>query len=157
MTAPPAASATHLVLIPSYNTGARVLDTVRRARLAWSPVWVVVDGSTDGTGAALIEAAGRDPGLHVLVLRRNQGKGAAVLAGLDAAAAAGFTHVLAMDADGQHPADHIEPFHAGVAPGAGGNGARPAGVRSGCAGATGLWTAPVELVRRHRDRPRRHR
>jgi glycosyltransferase involved in cell wall biosynthesis len=42
----------------------------------------------------------------------NQGKGAAVLAGLDAANAAGFTHVLTMDADGQHPADLIPQFMA---------------------------------------------
>ncbi|HUM07951.1 MAG TPA: glycosyltransferase family 2 protein, partial [Acidocella sp.] len=37
-------------------------------------------------------------------------KGAAVLDGLRAAAAAGFTHVLVMDADGQHPAAGIAEF-----------------------------------------------
>ena len=41
------ASLTHLVLIPSYNPGARVIDTVRAARRQWNPVWIVVDGSTD--------------------------------------------------------------------------------------------------------------
>lgn len=104
------ASATHLVLIPSYNSGPLVLDTVRGARAAWNPVWVVVDGSTDNTGAALRDMAAADPGLRVMILPRNQGKGAAVLHGLEAAAAAGFTHVLAMDADGQHPADRIAEF-----------------------------------------------
>ena len=43
-------SSTHLVLIPSYNTGATVFHTVREARQFWQPVWVVVDGSSDGTG-----------------------------------------------------------------------------------------------------------
>ena len=105
-------SATHLVLIPSFNSGPLVLSTVRGARAVWSPVWVVVDGSTDGTGAALQAMAAGDPGLRVMLLPRNQGKGAAVLHGLEAAAAAGFTHALTMDADGQHPADRIAEFMA---------------------------------------------
>ncbi|MEO6896954.1 MAG: glycosyltransferase family 2 protein [Caldimonas sp.] len=104
------ARATHLVLVPSYNTGALVVRTVRDARRAWTPVWVVVDGSDDGSDALLRELADRDPGLRVDVLPRNVGKGAAVLHGLEAAHAAGFTHALTMDADGQHPADLIETF-----------------------------------------------
>jgi hypothetical protein len=54
--------------------------------------------------------AASDPGLRVDVLAKNEGKGAAVLHALEAAAAAGFTHALTMDSDGQHPADLIEPF-----------------------------------------------
>ncbi|MEP6823934.1 MAG: glycosyltransferase, partial [Ramlibacter sp.] len=68
-------SRTHLVLIPSYNPGALVFDTVRGARAHWTPVWVVVDGSTDGTPDRLREMAAADPGLRVLVLERNCGKG----------------------------------------------------------------------------------
>jgi glycosyltransferase involved in cell wall biosynthesis len=104
------ASATHLVLIPTFNSGPRVIDTVRAARAAWCPVWVVVDGSTDGTARQLVALAARDPGLRVIELPENRGKGAAILAGLDEAEAAGFTHALTMDADGQHPADHIRRF-----------------------------------------------
>jgi glycosyltransferase involved in cell wall biosynthesis len=106
----PTASTTHLVLIPSYNTGPKVLDTVREAREQWNPVWVVVDGSTDGTDRALQALAVDDPGLRVFVLPRNQGKGSAVLHGLQAARAAGFTHALTMDSDGQHPAGLIPDF-----------------------------------------------
>lgn len=105
-----AASRTHLVLIPSYNTGATVYETVRAARAQWTPVWVVVDGSDDGTAAGLQAMAAADDGLHVHVLPHNQGKGAAVLHGLERAAAAGFTHALTMDADGQHPAALIPAF-----------------------------------------------
>lgn len=103
-------SRTHLVLIPSYDTGPKVYDTVREARARWAPVWVVVDGSTDGTAQGLLEMAARDPDLKVIVLPVNRGKGSAVLAGLRAASAAGFTHALAMDSDGQHPADLIPAF-----------------------------------------------
>lgn len=107
-----APSATHLVLIPSYNPGAKVDDTVRGARRQWTPVWVVVDGSTDGSAERLQAMARDDSGLRVLVLPRNQGKGAAVLHGLEQASAAGFTHVLTMDSDGQHDSASIPAFMA---------------------------------------------
>ena len=106
----PIPSTTHLVLIPSYNTGPRVLQTVREALAQWAPVWVVVDGSTDGTDKLLQELAPTEPNLKVFVLPVNQGKGAAVLHGLEKALEAGFTHALTMDSDGQHPADLIPAF-----------------------------------------------
>ena len=105
-----AASTTHLVLIPSYNTGRTLLQTVRSARAQWSPVWVVIDGSTDGSAAGVRELAASDAGLKLIELEVNSGKGAAVLHGLQAARDAGFTHALTMDADGQHPADLIPAF-----------------------------------------------
>ncbi len=105
-------SRTHVVLIPSYNPGSAVYDTVRGARAQWNPVWVVVDGSTDGTAEGLQKLAASDPGLHVLLLKQNQGKGSAVLQGLKAAQAAGYTHALTMDSDGQHPAALIPSFMA---------------------------------------------
>lgn len=103
-------SITHLVLIPSYDTGPLVVRTVREALAHWAPVWVVVDGSTDGSAALLEELARTEPNLRVFVLPENRGKGAAVLHGLIEAHKAGFTHALAMDADGQHPAWLIETF-----------------------------------------------
>lgn len=104
------ASLSHLVLIPSYNPGAMVYETVQAARRHWSPVWVVVDGSTDGTAEGLVELAAADPGLKVIVLEKNGGKGAAVLHGIDLAYGQGFTHVLTMDSDGQHDAAMIPVF-----------------------------------------------
>jgi glycosyltransferase involved in cell wall biosynthesis len=106
------ASSTHLVLIPSYNPGPRVRETVAAARERWSPVWVVIDGSSDESPAILADMAARDPGLTLITLPRNGGKGAAVLAGIEAAARLGFTHALTMDSDGQHPAALIPEFMA---------------------------------------------
>ncbi|MBR0567195.1 glycosyltransferase family 2 protein [Azoarcus sp. L1K30] len=108
-------SATHVVLIPSYNPGPKVFDTVRAARAQWNPVWVVVDGSTDGSGEQLQAMAVEDGGLEVFVLSENGGKGAAVLRGLDEAARRGVTHVLTMDSDGQHPGHLIPRFMAASA------------------------------------------
>jgi len=94
--------------MPSYNTGPRLARTAEEARAAWQPVWVVVDGSDDGSDEGLEDG----PGFRVLRRARNGGKGAAVLDGLRAADAAGFSHVLVMDADGQHPAGEIARFMA---------------------------------------------
>lgn len=105
-------SHSHLVLIPSYNPGPQVVQTVQSARAQWSPVWVVIDGSTDGTTPLLQNMAQKDTGLKVIVLPENQGKGAAVLHGMTLAAQAGFTHALTMDSDGQHPAQLIPSFMA---------------------------------------------
>jgi glycosyltransferase involved in cell wall biosynthesis len=99
---------THLVLIPAYNPGGLLAETVAGALSNWGDVWVVVDGSTDGSHEALA-ASGR-PGLRVIVRPANGGKGSAVLAGAGEALAAGFTHALVMDADGQHPAGRIREF-----------------------------------------------
>ena len=103
-------STTHLVLIPSYNPGPKVFATVRAALDQWSPVWVVVDGSTDGSAERLQQMTATQAGLRVLILPYNQGKGAAVLHGIREALQAGFTHALTMDSDGQHPAERIPAF-----------------------------------------------
>jgi len=101
---------THCVIIPSYNTGSQVYETVKAALRVWAPVWVVTDGATDGTDLGLRALAENHAGLHLIVLPENRGKGAAILAGLHAARDAGYTHTLTMDADGQHPVALIDQF-----------------------------------------------
>lgn len=103
-------SKTHLVLIPAFNAGSRLASTIQSALEEWSPVWVVDDGSTDGSVDAALRIAQRDSRVRVLVRPRNGGKGAAIETGLMAALADGFTHVLTLDADGQHPSQRIRPF-----------------------------------------------
>ena len=103
-------SSTHLILIPTYNTGPKVVDVVKEALQVWQPVYVVVDGSTDDTDKALDLLAQSEPALTVIHHAVNQGKGNAVNTGLQAALENNFTHVLTMDADGQHPASSIHPF-----------------------------------------------
>lgn len=105
----PQLSSSHLVLIPSYNTGRWLRQTVAEALAAWRPVWVLIDGSTDGSDTVLPPDG---PEFRVLRSPENRGKGATVLHGLRLAQAAGFTHALVMDADGQHPADSIAEFMA---------------------------------------------
>jgi uncharacterized protein (DUF2062 family) len=94
------------VLIPCYNHGATV-GTVAGAALKYCPVIVVDDGST----VPLTLPAGVD----VLRFEQNRGKAAALRAGFDQAAAAGFTHAITMDADDQHSADDLPKFLAAAA------------------------------------------
>jgi glycosyltransferase involved in cell wall biosynthesis len=99
-----------LVLIPSYNTGRLLADTVAHALEHWREVLVVIDGSTDGSAAAVEAMQAAHPGLRMIRQPQNRGKGAAVLRGVEFAATEGFSHVLTMDADGQHPAEWIPRF-----------------------------------------------
>ena len=80
-----------------------------RAYLPAEAIFAVDDGSTDAT-AEVARAAG----VRVLQHERNRGKGAALLTGFEAASAAGFTHVITLDADGQHPPDCIPSFLAAL-------------------------------------------
>ncbi len=99
-----------VVLIPSYNTGSKLLETVRDARAQHDAVWVVIDGSTDGSGQALRQMARSDPGTRIMELAQNQGTGAAILHGLIEAVAEGYSQVLTLESDGQHPAPMIPDY-----------------------------------------------
>ena len=91
-----------LCAIPVYNHAATLPPLVRQARAHIADVLVIDDGSTDADIGALLA------GEPVNVIRHgaNRGKGAALRSALDAARAGGFSHLVTLDADGQHaPAD----------------------------------------------------
>jgi glycosyltransferase involved in cell wall biosynthesis len=94
------------VVIPSYNSGPLLEQTVRAVMAVWQPVIVVIDGTTDGGDLPVIRMAQNEPGLHVLAQNGNTGKGAAVFAAFNYAVDRGLTHAAVFDADGQHdPSD----------------------------------------------------
>jgi len=89
------------ILIPIYNHADGVLPVIERARGLGLPIWVVDDGSTDGT----VERLGAAGGITLIRHDRNRGKGAALLTGF-AALAGEADWAVTLDADGQHdPAD----------------------------------------------------
>ena len=108
----PPASRTHLVLIPSYNTGPRLLETVQAARAQWNPVWVVIDGSTDGSGEQILARARRTRASACCCRRAIAARGRRCCWACGRPRRMGYTHALTMDADGQHPADRIPAFMA---------------------------------------------
>jgi len=90
-----------LVVIPVYNHGETLRDVVTRSLAAGWPVLVVDDGSDDGGPERLADLP-----CQVHRLARNQGKGAAILAGARIAREWGYDAIVTMDADGQlDPAD----------------------------------------------------
>jgi glycosyltransferase involved in cell wall biosynthesis len=97
-----------VVVLPTYNSGPQLTKTLAAAHAVHSEVWVLVDGSTDGSDREA--EALKLGGARFFRLEKNSGKGGAMLEALRIAAAEGVTHLLAMDADGQHPAESIRPF-----------------------------------------------
>jgi hypothetical protein len=81
------------------TVGAVVRDLLGVAPELEGRIFVVDDGSRDGTAAVA-----RDAGARVVRHAENRGKGAALRTGFEAALAAGATVALTLDADGQHPA-----------------------------------------------------
>jgi glycosyltransferase involved in cell wall biosynthesis len=86
------------VLVPVYNHAQTVRCVIAGAR-KFLPVIAVNDGSTDRTPSLL--KCERE--ITLVNLADNKGKGAALRAGFAKARTLGFTHVISMDADGQHP------------------------------------------------------
>lgn len=97
-------------IIPSHNHADAVGDIVRKLRELALPVFIIDDGSDSSKRRTL--AALHAPECEVRVYRfdRNRGKGAAVMHGFDHASAAGFTHALQIDADGQHDLSELGRF-----------------------------------------------
>ncbi|MEN9354196.1 MAG: Undecaprenyl-phosphate 4-deoxy-4-formamido-L-arabinose transferase [Fibrobacterota bacterium] len=94
-------------LVPAYQA-ARTLPVLLPQlleRFSRDAILVVDDGSQDGTA----EAA-RSFGVEVLVHGANAGKGTALMTGAQRARERGFTHVLTLDADGQHAPDCVPAF-----------------------------------------------
>jgi len=90
------------IVIPVYNHAGTLREVTRRALEVQSTVIVVDDGSTDG---GIDTLQGLD--MHVLQHRTNRGKGVAILTAAKASRRLGTTHIVTMDADGQHdPADY---------------------------------------------------
>ena len=92
-----------LVVIPVYNHTATIRAVVLQTLAVHPHVLVVDDGTTVGRVA---EALTGIADVRLLSLPQNQGKGAAILAAARDAQSLGMTHIITLDADGQHdPAD----------------------------------------------------
>ena len=97
-------------ITPSYNHSEMVGELVRRLREVELPVFIIDDGSDEPTRAALTTLHAPECEVIVYRLDTNRGKGAAVMQGFDLARAAGFTHALQIDADGQHDLSKLPEF-----------------------------------------------
>jgi len=94
-----------IIVIPVYNHGRTLRDVVTRCIKIHDRVMVVDDGSSDG-GADTLE------GLEVDIIRhpKNLGKGVAILSAAKRALRSGMTHMVTVDADGQHDPEDLRHF-----------------------------------------------
>lgn len=94
-------------VIPTYQNAKTLLKVVADVHRVVDTVFVVDDGSNDGTAALLDKATGNELPEKVLTHPKNCGKGAALKTGLTYARQQGFRYAVTVDADGQHRADDI--------------------------------------------------
>lgn len=94
-------------VIPTYQNAKTLLKVVADVHRVVDTVFVVDDGSNDGTTALLDKATGNERPEKVLTHPKNCGKGAALKTGLTYARQQGFRYAVTVDADGQHRADDI--------------------------------------------------
>jgi glycosyltransferase involved in cell wall biosynthesis len=90
------------VIIPVYNHGKAAVGVVEKLSSLGLPIIIVDDGSDSETKFYLKKIHATFPLTVPLVLEKNSGKGGAVFAGLKKAEELGLSHVLQIDADGQH-------------------------------------------------------
>ncbi|MFT2091825.1 glycosyltransferase family 2 protein [Paraglaciecola sp. 2405UD69-4] len=98
----------YCIVIPNYNHGDVIEDTIASLLKFQLPIILVDDGSEPVTQKVLSKID--EDYLDVILLRRefNGGKGAAVNTGLVKAYEMGMTHALQVDADGQHNLADVE-------------------------------------------------
>lgn len=94
-------------VIPTYQNAKTLLKVVADVHRVVDTVFVVDDGSNDGTAALLDKATGNERPEKVLTHPKNCGKGAALKTALTYARQQGFRYAVTVDADGQHRADDI--------------------------------------------------
>jgi glycosyltransferase involved in cell wall biosynthesis len=97
-------------LIPLYNHGTTLAPLLSRLAVYKLPVIIIDDGSNGETKQLLAQALAAFPFAAALTLEKNCGKGAAVMAGIQKAHEMGLSHVLQIDADGQHDSDRARFF-----------------------------------------------
>lgn len=114
------------VVIPVYNHEHAIAKVLGQVLAHGLPCILVDDGSSPACAAELDRLAAAHPGRVVLERHAlNQGKGGAVLTGFACAAREGYSHVLQVDADGQHSVADIPRFLDAAR-------ARPRAVVAGC-------------------------
>ncbi|MBW1803636.1 MAG: DUF2062 domain-containing protein [Deltaproteobacteria bacterium] len=94
-----------IIVIPVYNHSITLRDVVTKALEVHDAVMVVDDGSAD---PVMDKLEGLD--VHIIRHAKNLGKGAAILSAIKEARTLGMTHVVTIDADGQHDPDDFRHF-----------------------------------------------
>lgn len=101
---------TYGIVIPVYNHPHYLADLVQHLSQFQYPIILVNDGSDAACTAILHQLAQHNAVVDLVEHPENLGKGQAVITGLQHAAQRGMSHVLQIDADGQHCWEDVAKF-----------------------------------------------
>lgn len=87
----------YIIIIPCYNGGDLLENTLPRAQEAGYPILVVDDGSSDKTSSVA-----ESQGVYLVRHEKNRGKGRALRTGFTWALEHNYEAAVTLDADGQH-------------------------------------------------------
>jgi len=90
-----------IVIIPTYNHHKQLSSIIEKIQFYKLDIVIVDDCSNVETKAALVKIR-ENTDVHLMTLKSNGGKGAAVKAGIRYAHSKGYSHCIQIDADGQH-------------------------------------------------------
>jgi len=93
--------------IPVYNNPETLAGVVQGCLGACNFPILIIDDGSDKPAAGLIES---NPRVKVIRHEKNYGKGAAIQTAFNHCTAEGFTHLITIDADGQHFPNNIPTF-----------------------------------------------
>jgi glycosyltransferase involved in cell wall biosynthesis len=95
-----------VAVIPTYNNAGTLASVISETSAYIKDIIVVNDGSTDDTKNILESIRASGGRITIINFDENKGKGFALRAAFVKANELGFTHVITLDADGQHyPSD----------------------------------------------------
>lgn len=98
------------LIIPAYNHYRKIPEILSTALALNLPVLIIDDGNTPEVSAHLQSAVAKFPTAEIAIHPVNQGKGAAVQTGFHWAIAKKYSHIVQIDADGQHDLNDIPKF-----------------------------------------------
>lgn len=93
-----------LILIPAFRAESSLKILIPKLQEFWSGKILVIDDGSDDHTLSIVEELGEQCLLHA----KNEGKGAALWTGMQAARSAGVEWVVCMDADGQHLPEDVQ-------------------------------------------------
>ncbi len=95
-----------LVIIPTFNNDKTIENLLKKTLLFATDILVVNDGSTDKTQELLYTF----DYISILDIPINAGKGNAIRQAIEWATNRNYTHIVTMDADGQHKPEELPIF-----------------------------------------------
>lgn len=98
------------IIIPTYNHGKPLKEVVAKLSELNIPLIIVDDGNSPEEKVLIQEAAAVSSNAFVVTRKKNGGKGCAMRDGVRYAQKLSLTHVLQVDADGQHDLSQVTVF-----------------------------------------------